>query len=132
MLVLGVQRSESVIYIQLLFQIFFPYELSQNIECISLSNSRSLLPILCSSVYMPIPTSQFIPPSNVSPLVTISLKCAECPLECWLLGLDTSLQGDEHMQRSGGDHCSVLFPSTATGQAQVQVILQATAGTTLD
>ena len=75
-LVSDIQQSALVIHIHIsiLFQILLPCRLLPSIEYSSVLYSKSLLIIYFtySSVHMPIPTSQFIPPPHIFPLVTTS------------------------------------------------------------
>ena len=66
MLVSDVQQSDSVIhmYISIVFQILFHYRLLQAIEYSSMCYTAGLflkIYFICSSVYLLIPNSQFIP-----------------------------------------------------------------------
>ena len=75
-LVLDVQKSDPVTHIHtlILFQVLVSYWLRQNIELFPVLCSRSLLAIffMCSSVYMLISSSWFIPPLYISFSVAIN------------------------------------------------------------
>ena len=67
----GVPQRESVIYrhVHICFQMLFPYRPSPCIGCtLGLCDS---IGCVYTSAYVPIPTSQCIPPLSVSPLVTL-------------------------------------------------------------
>ena len=76
-LVSGVQHLSIDIDIDILFKILFPYRLLQDIElsslCYTVGPCCSPILYIVVCMYTLIPTSYFIPPLPLSPLVTINL-----------------------------------------------------------